>query len=65
MFNTIHDKINYDLALIYAKNRLEEAISNNQFDNALAPIDVQRIEFLQEEFIFAWDYYSNIYGNEE
>lgn len=65
MFNTIHDKINYDLALIYAKTKLEEAISNNLFDDAIAPIDVQRIEFLQEEFIYAWDYYSNIYGNEE
>lgn len=65
MFNTIHDKINYDLALIYAKKRLEEAISNNQFDGILAPIHIEQMEFLQEEFIFAWNYYSNIYGNEE
>jgi hypothetical protein len=65
MFKTIHDKINYDLALTYAKIKLEEAISNNQFDDTLAPIDVQQIELLQEEFIYAWDYYSNIYGKEE
>lgn len=52
-------KLAYDLALIYAKAKFEDALRTNleRFSNTLAPRDIEENEFLYDSFMQAYNYY--------
>jgi hypothetical protein len=54
------EQASYDMALVYAKSKLEEAIKNDTFGGRSMPEDVAQMEFLAEEFYRAFGYYSNM-----
>jgi hypothetical protein len=54
------EKSSYDLALIYSKAKLDEAIQNNKFNGNSAPVEIEQMEYLAEEFYGAFGYFTNM-----
>ena len=54
------DKKFYDLAKIFAQEKLHQAFEKNMFDGIAAPKDIQAFDYLDEQFYFAIDYLSNV-----
>ncbi|WP_312370872.1 hypothetical protein [Lachnoclostridium sp.] len=54
------EKASYDMALVYAKSKLEEAIRNDTFSGRSMPEDIAQMEYLSEEFYNAFGYFSNM-----
>lgn len=54
------DKNFYDLALIFAQEKLRLAFEKDMFDGVAAPKDIQALDYLVEEFDFAIDVLSNV-----
>lgn len=48
------------LASLYAKSKLDEAIATKKFDGTAAPIEVEQMEYLANEYYFALGYFSNM-----
>lgn len=56
----MNDKTNaYDLALLYAKVKLENEIKNDSFDGILAPKHIEEMDYLADAFNNAYGYYKN------
>lgn len=47
------------LASLYAKCKLEEALSNQKFSGAIAPVEIEQMEYLAEEYYSALGYFAN------
>lgn len=47
------------LASLYAKCKLEEAISTEKFSGSNAPVEIEQMEYLAEEYYSALGYFSN------
>lgn len=48
-----------ELASIFARAKLEEAIENNIFDSIDAPIGIKQMDYLMDEYFQALGYYAN------
>lgn len=54
-------KIAYGLSIAYAKSKFENELrKETQFYHDAAPEEIEELEYLIEQFAFAYDYYSNI-----
>lgn len=54
------DKLRYDLALIYAKSKLDNALSTNKIPHQEGiPKNVDEMDYLLSEFINAYSEYCN------
>ena len=49
----------YDLALVYAKSKLDESLRLGLFKGAKAPAEIEQMEYLSEEFYSAIGYFAN------
>lgn len=64
---TIHAKqISFDfekscekLASLYAKCKLEEAISTKKFSGSDAPVEIEQMEYLAQEYYSSLGYFAN------
>ena len=48
------------LALVYAKCKLEEAISTRKFSNSNIPIEIAQMEYLADEYYSSLGYFANL-----
>lgn len=48
-----------ELASIFAKTKLEEAISNNIFKGVDAPIEIEQMDYVMDEYFSALGYFAN------
>lgn len=55
MFNK--EKAAYDLALIYATAKLEDALHKDLFKDTLCPVEISQAEYLLDNFKEAFDSY--------
>lgn len=53
------DKLNYDLAIEYAKISLKTAVSEQTVYDGQAPRQICEMEYLMSEFFNAYEYYNN------
>lgn len=51
-------KYAYDMSMLYAKIKTEQAFKEGYFFDGPAPVEVEQIEYLQKQFFFAYDYLS-------
>ncbi len=59
------DKACYDLALIYAKSKLDEAVSDERLKySTIPPKHIAEMELLVDTFFNALGYYSNLSKDE-
>lgn len=54
-------KLAYDLSLIYARTKFVEQLKADPkyFSRSLAPAEVEELDFLEKNFLLAYDYYTS------
>ena len=53
------EKSYYDLALAYARTKLDRAIQDEKFRSDIAPVSIQEMEYFAEEFYSAIGFFAN------
>lgn len=58
------EKLSHDLALVYAKAKLEDGIRNNSIYSPSVPRSISEMDFLADAYADAYSYYRNVASDE-